>query len=129
LDGAGARFLALFRKKTEKSAESQFHAVGAETARHGQSAVGNAALAVSTAALSFTNMERMAQSMVAVKTAAKSDVRFIAVSFRMGCNAGSANCFRELDGVRRDILADFARLRRIWRNFAETRLHFNPYVI
>ena len=69
----------LFRKKTEKSAGAP--AIEAETARHGQRAVGNAALAVSTAALSFTNMERMAQSMVAVKTAAKSEVRFIAVSF------------------------------------------------
>ncbi len=43
---------------------------------------GNAAFTVSTAALSFTSMERMLQSMAAVKTTAKMEDLFMAVSFQ-----------------------------------------------
>ena len=45
-------------------------------------AAGNAAFTVSTAALSFTSMERMLQSMAAVKTTAKMEDLFMAVSFQ-----------------------------------------------
>ena len=76
----GARFLSGFwKKKRKKTKKLWFCPISARFRAH--MTEGNAALAVSTAAESFTNMVRMAQSMVAVKTAAKSDVRFITGSF------------------------------------------------
>ena len=74
------RFLSGFSKKNrKKSKKLSSRLISARFRAH--MTAGNAALTVSTAAESFTNMVKMAQSMVAVKTAAKSDVRFITGSF------------------------------------------------
>ena len=59
-------------------------------------AAGNAAFTVSTAALSFTSMERMLQSMAAVKTTAKMEDLFMAVSFQ-ALRAVFETLFHELD--------------------------------
>ena len=74
------RFLSGFSKKNRKKTKKvSFRPISARFRAH--ITAGNAALTVSTAAESFMNMARMAQSMAAVKTAAKSDVRFITGSF------------------------------------------------
>ena len=59
-------------------------------------AAGNAAFTASTAALSFTSMERMLPSMAAVKTTAKREDLFMAVSFQ-ALRAVFEPLFHELD--------------------------------
>ncbi len=59
-------------------------------------AAGNAAFTVSTAALSFTSMERMLLSMAAVKTTAKREDLFMAVSFQ-ALRVVFETLFHELD--------------------------------
>ena len=58
---------------------------------------GNAAAADSTAVQSFASIERILQSMAAVKRTAKRDNLFMADAFLMKDLVVSKSCFQELD--------------------------------
>ena len=70
---------------------------------------GNDAFTVSTAALSFTSMEMMLQSMVAVKTTAKSEVLFMAVSFPM--KAGVLKLTKRVKDIFSFFFVNFGKLK------------------
>ena len=75
-------FLAVLQKKAKNTPKINADRRNVLPAARFYSATGNDALTVSTAALSFASMEMMLQSMAAVKTTAKREVLFMAVSFR-----------------------------------------------